>query len=73
MIDFHGRNVIVTGAGGGLGKGLVEILSTCNARVVVCDIDCNDRSAQGVGEAHHFDLLDDRAVADFALDRMTAN
>lgn len=66
MIDFGGRNVIVTGAGGGLGKALVKVLCACNARVVACDVEGMDLSADGIAEAHRFDLLDDRAVADFA-------
>jgi NAD(P)-dependent dehydrogenase (short-subunit alcohol dehydrogenase family) len=72
MIDFRGRNVIVTGAGGGLGKALVHVLSACNARIVACDVEGVDLAGQDVGEAYHFDLLDDRAVADFAA-RMTVN
>jgi len=66
MIDFHGRKVIVTGAGGGVGRALVGILSACDARVVACDLEGVDLDGQDVTEAHHFDLLDDGAVADFA-------
>ena len=66
MIDFGGRSVIVTGAGGGLGKALVQVLAACNARVIACDVEGMDLSAGGIAEAHRFDLLDDAAVADFA-------
>ena len=66
MIDFGGRSVIVTGAGGGLGKALVEVLASCNARVIACDVDGMDLSADSIAETHRFDLLDDGAVADFA-------
>ncbi|QPC89990.1 SDR family NAD(P)-dependent oxidoreductase [Mesorhizobium sp. INR15] len=66
MIDFGGRNVIVTGAGGGVGGALVEILSACGARVIAADRDEMDLTASGIAEAHHFDLLDDKAVEDFA-------
>jgi NAD(P)-dependent dehydrogenase (short-subunit alcohol dehydrogenase family) len=66
MIDFGGRNVVVTGAGGGLGKALVAVLAAGGARVVACDLEGMDLSAEGIAEAHRFDLLDDRALADFA-------
>ncbi|MEQ1954298.1 SDR family NAD(P)-dependent oxidoreductase [Mesorhizobium yinganensis] len=72
MIDFGGRSVIVTGAGGGLGKALVEVLAGCGARVVACDVEGMDLSAPGIAEAHRFDLLDEAAVTAFAA-RMNEN
>lgn len=68
MIDFAGRNVVVTGAGGGVGGALVEVLSACNARIVACDQAGVDLSAPGIAEAHHFDLLDDGAVGHACAD-----
>ncbi len=62
MIDFEGRRVVITGAGGGIGRSLTEIFATCGATVVACDIEGADLSMPAVAETHHFDLLDDAAV-----------
>ncbi|MDN2567104.1 SDR family oxidoreductase [Aquibium sp. A9E412] len=62
MIDFDGGRVIVTGAGGGVGKALVAELARCNAQVVACDLPEADLGADGIVEAHHFDLVDAAAV-----------
>lgn len=66
MIDFGGRGVVVTGAAGGVGSALVAVLSACGARVIACDREGTDLTATAIAEAHHFDLLDDQAVASFA-------
>lgn len=66
MIDFKGRNVVLTGAGGGVGSALVEVFAACGARVVACDREGLDLDRPGIAEAHHFDLLDDEAVLAFA-------
>jgi NAD(P)-dependent dehydrogenase (short-subunit alcohol dehydrogenase family) len=66
MIDFDGRSVVVTGAAGGVGNALVAVLCACGARVIACDLEGTDLSAKGIAEAHHFDLVDDAAVAAFA-------
>lgn len=66
MIDFGGRSVVVTGAAGGVGGALVKVLSACGARVVACDREGTDLTGEGIAEASHFDLLDDRAIAAFA-------
>lgn len=62
MIDFAGRRVVVTGAGGGVGRALVKVLHDCGARIVACDQEGADLSAEGIVETHHFDLVDDAAV-----------
>lgn len=64
MIDFAGRRVVVTGAGGGVGSALVEVLRACNARIVACDRQGADLSADGIVETHFFDLVDDGAIRD---------
>lgn len=66
MIDFKGRTVVVTGAGGGVGSALVEVFCELGARVVACDVEGSDLSRPEIAQAHHFDLLDDRAIAAFA-------
>jgi NAD(P)-dependent dehydrogenase (short-subunit alcohol dehydrogenase family) len=63
MMDFEGRRVVVTGAAGGIGQSLVQTFAACGAAVVACDLEGADLSAEGIAEAHHFDLLDDGAVA----------
>jgi len=67
MIDFGGRSVVVTGAAGGVGSALVKVLSACGARVVACDREGTDLAGDGIAESHHFDLLDDGAIAEFAI------
>jgi NAD(P)-dependent dehydrogenase (short-subunit alcohol dehydrogenase family) len=66
MIDFGGDRVVLTGAAGGVGSALVKVLSACGARVVACDREGTDLTAEGIVERYHFDLLDDTAVADTA-------
>lgn len=66
MIEFGGGRVVVTGAGGGVGSALVQVLSACGAKVVACDREGIELSGEGIVERHHFDLLDDIAVADAA-------
>lgn len=66
MIDFAGRRVVITGAGGGLGRALVSIFASCNARIVACDLETSDLSADAISERHRFDLTDDRAVEEAA-------
>ena len=48
MIDFKGRNVVLTGAGGGVGGALVEVLAACGARVVACDREGMDLDRPGI-------------------------
>jgi len=64
MIDFSGGRVIITGAGGGLGRALVSVFHACNAFVVGCDTADADLSTDKIGERHCFDLLDDPAIED---------
>jgi NAD(P)-dependent dehydrogenase (short-subunit alcohol dehydrogenase family) len=66
MMDFKGRTVVVTGAAGGVGSALVDVLSASGARVVACDREGTDLSRKEIAQAHHFDLLDDAAIAEFA-------
>lgn len=71
MMDFGGRRVVITGAAGGIGRALVETFAACGAAVVACDVEQADLSAATISEAHHFDLLDDEAVA-HAAERICA-
>ena len=74
MIDFEGERVVITGAGGGVGRALVEVFSNLGAAVVACDLPGTDISDDRVQETHRFDLLDEQALDDSAariLDRGT--
>lgn len=66
MIDFQGGSVVITGAAGGIGRAMVEVFSSCGAKVVACDLEGTDLSSTNIAEAHRFDLLDDRAVLEAA-------
>ena len=39
MIDLHGKYVVVTGGGSGIGKGISEVLARAGASVLVVDIE----------------------------------
>lgn len=62
MIDLKDHRIVVTGAAGGIGRAMVDVLSGFGAFVVACDLEEADLSFDGVGEAQRFDLLDDSAV-----------
>lgn len=66
MFDFGGERVVITGAGGGVGRALVEVFCAANASVVACDRADADLSDLPVAEAHRFDLLDDGAMDEAA-------
>jgi NAD(P)-dependent dehydrogenase (short-subunit alcohol dehydrogenase family) len=72
LIDFQGHRVVITGAGGGVGRALVAVFAECRASVIACDKDGCDLGAPGIDEAHHFDLLDSKAV-NGAVDAICAN
>ena len=60
--EFSGKSVLVTGAGGGLGRALVEIFGTRGARVIACDQSGDAMAGLPAASTHVFDLLD-RAAA----------
>ncbi len=63
MADLTGRNVIVTGAGGGIGRVLVARFAVAGAAVIACDRTL--AALDGLAAAHRygFDLTDGAAVA----------
>ncbi|WP_292854145.1 SDR family NAD(P)-dependent oxidoreductase, partial [Mesorhizobium sp.] len=60
--EFEGRTVIVTGAGGGLGSAIVELLADRGARVVGCDQSEEALASPRLASRHVFDLLDRASV-----------
>lgn len=62
MEGFEGARVVITGAGGGLGRVLVARFAQAGARVVACDVAAADLSAEGITERHRFDLRDAAAT-----------
>jgi NAD(P)-dependent dehydrogenase (short-subunit alcohol dehydrogenase family) len=56
MIDLGDARVVVTGAGGGVGRALCATLARLGAQVIACDLPEADLSAHA--EAYHFDLRD---------------
>ncbi len=63
MIDFTGRRVVITGAGGGVGCALTAGFSKAGAEVVACDVEGADLTGTHIAERHHFDLRDGAALA----------
>jgi NAD(P)-dependent dehydrogenase (short-subunit alcohol dehydrogenase family) len=64
--EFSGKSVLVTGAGGGLGRALVDIFNARGARVVACDQSRDAMAGLPAATIHVFDLLD-RAVMQEAV------
>ena len=60
--EFSGKSVLVTGAGGGLGRALVDIFNAHGARIVACDQSGDAMAGLPAASTHVFDLLD-RAAA----------
>lgn len=72
MFDFGDERVVITGAGGGVGRALVEVFSDLGAAVVACDVEGADLPTDRIAEAHYFDLMDERALHD-ACDQILVN
>ncbi|AVO36630.1 SDR family NAD(P)-dependent oxidoreductase [Pukyongiella litopenaei] len=62
MIDMNGSRVVITGAGGGVGRALCTAFGSAGAALAGCDLD-RDQVPDGCDERHGFDLRDDAAVA----------
>lgn len=59
--EFHGKKVVVTGAGGGLGSTLVETFARAGAELILCE---QSSAALAASEwpVHAFNLLDQASV-----------
>ena len=56
MIDFQKTRVLITGAGGGVGRSLTATFASAGALVVACDLPDVDLSESHIKERHYFDL-----------------
>ena len=62
-LDLAGKRVVLTGAGGGLGRAIAAMLTGAGARLVACDLPGADLSTLGAAEEQRFDMSDPEAVA----------
>ncbi|WP_167484171.1 SDR family NAD(P)-dependent oxidoreductase [Mesorhizobium tamadayense] len=60
--DFEGRTVVVTGAGGGLGSAIVQLVAERGARVVGCDQSAEALASSHIASRHVFNLLDRASI-----------
>ncbi len=70
-MPFSGRTVLVTGAGGGLGRALVACFAAGGARVLACDLPGTALDQPGIADRRSFDLSD-RAGAEAAACALVA-
>ncbi|UWF68524.1 MULTISPECIES: SDR family oxidoreductase [unclassified Brucella] len=61
--EFAGRSVLVTGAGGGVGRALAALFAARGARVIGCDASMDLMAASDFASRHVFDLLDRAGLA----------
>lgn len=60
--DFTGKTVLITGAGGGLGRALSAIFCERGARLIGCDQSMDAMDGLDLAGRHAFDLLDRGAI-----------
>jgi len=80
MLDFNGKRIVITGAGGGVGQALCARFSALGAAVVALDIDATSLDALTASEKISVDLTDSEAmeqsidaVAQSPVDAVIAN
>lgn len=66
--EFAARSVLITGAGGGLGRALVDLFAARGARVTGCDLPGAALTHPGLAARRQFDLGDRGAAAQAAAD-----
>ena len=60
--EFEGKTVVVTGAGGGLGSAIVELMAQRGARVIGCDQSSEALGSPHLASRHVFNLLDRASI-----------
>lgn len=60
--EFEGKTIVVTGAGGGLGSAIVELMAGRGARIVGCDQSEGALANPHIASRHVFNLLDRAAI-----------
>lgn len=60
--EFEGKTIVITGAGGGLGSAIVELMAGRGARVVGCDQSMEALASPHIASRHVFDLLDRASI-----------
>ena len=63
LFRLDGQTVLITGAGGGIGRALVARFAAAGARVIGADRDAAAMSGLEVADQLHFDLGDSRATS----------
>ena len=71
--DFAGQTVLITGAGGGVGRALVELFETRGADLILCDQSVDPIADLNAKARLAFDLLDRRQAAKAAADIVNAH
>ena len=71
MQTLSGKTVMITCAGGGIGRALVSAFAAKGCRIVACDRDTGLLDDLGVAERVAFDLIDSASIAG-AVARMDA-
>ncbi|TIV27145.1 MAG: SDR family NAD(P)-dependent oxidoreductase, partial [Mesorhizobium sp.] len=54
--------IVVTGAGGGLGSAIVELMAERGARIVGCDQSMEALASPQIASRHVFNLLDRASI-----------
>lgn len=60
--EFEGKTVVVTGAGGGLGSAIVELMAQRGARIIGCDQSNEGLGSPHLASRHVFNLLDRASI-----------
>ncbi len=62
MLALSGARILITGAGGGLGRTLTARLAALGGTIVACDLPQVDLGASHISQSHHFDLREPAAI-----------
>lgn len=62
-VEFEGKTVVVTGAGGGLGTALTAHFAAAGASVIGCDTSVEALAADNLSARHAFELTDPASIA----------